>query len=96
MQIEAQPSPDVAEERARAYAALFPDVAGFATGCTVALTIPALNLRMVVSTPDDLPQDLEVIQTYNTVRDMPSSDWPAATTTDAPRSTRARPTKGLA
>ncbi len=31
LQIEAQPSLDIAQERARAYAALFPDVAGFNT-----------------------------------------------------------------
>ena len=31
LQIEAQPSLDIAQERARAYAALFPDVAGFDT-----------------------------------------------------------------
>ena len=40
-----------------------------AGGALVALAIPALNLRMVVSTPDDLPQDLPVIETYNTVRE---------------------------
>lgn len=39
LQIEAQPSPDVAEERARAYAALFPDVAGFATGGWYAIAL---------------------------------------------------------
>ena len=40
-----------------------------AGGALVALAIPALSLRMVVSSADDLPQDLEVIQTYNTVRE---------------------------
>jgi RND superfamily putative drug exporter len=40
-----------------------------AGGALVALAIPALNMKMVVSTPDDLPQDLEVIETYNLVRD---------------------------
>ena len=39
LQIEAQPSPDVAEERARAYAALFPDVAGFVTGGWYAIAL---------------------------------------------------------
>jgi uncharacterized membrane protein YdfJ with MMPL/SSD domain len=40
-----------------------------AGGLLVALAIPALSLKMVVSTPDDLPQDLNVIKTYNIVRD---------------------------
>ena len=36
-----------------------------AGGALVALAMPALNMKIVVSGPDDLPQDLEVIQTYN-------------------------------
>ena len=40
-----------------------------AGGALVALAIPALSLRMVVATPEDLPQDLPVIETYNTVRE---------------------------
>jgi uncharacterized membrane protein YdfJ with MMPL/SSD domain len=40
-----------------------------AGGALVLLAIPALSLKMVVSKPDDLPQDLGVIKTYNVVRD---------------------------
>jgi uncharacterized membrane protein YdfJ with MMPL/SSD domain len=40
-----------------------------AGGLLIFLAIPALSLKMVVSSPDDLPQDLGVIKTYNTVRD---------------------------
>jgi len=40
-----------------------------AGGFLVALSIPALNMKIVQSGPDDLPQDLAVIQTYNDVRD---------------------------
>jgi uncharacterized membrane protein YdfJ with MMPL/SSD domain len=39
-----------------------------AGGALVLLAIPAMNLKMVVSSADDLPQDLGVIKTYNTVR----------------------------
>ena len=31
--------------------------------------MPALNMKMVVSSADDLPQDLAVIKTYNKLRD---------------------------
>ncbi len=40
-----------------------------AGGALVLLAIPALGLKMVVSSTDDLPQDLGVIKTYNVVRD---------------------------
>jgi RND superfamily putative drug exporter len=40
-----------------------------AGGALILLAIPALSLKMVVSTTDDLPQDLGVIKTYNLVRD---------------------------
>ena len=36
-----------------------------AGGALIALAIPALSLKLVVTGPDDLPQDLEVIETYN-------------------------------
>jgi len=39
LQIEAQPSLEVARERARAYAALFPDVSGFATNGWYAIAL---------------------------------------------------------
>jgi uncharacterized membrane protein YdfJ with MMPL/SSD domain len=39
-----------------------------AGGALVVLAIPALNLKMVVSSADDLPQDLGVIKTYNKLR----------------------------
>jgi uncharacterized membrane protein YdfJ with MMPL/SSD domain len=42
---------------------------GLAGGLLVALAIPALSLKMVVSSTDDLPQDLGVIKTYNVVRE---------------------------
>ena len=40
-----------------------------AGGALVLLAIPALSLKMVVSSTDDLPQDLGVVKTYNLVRD---------------------------
>jgi uncharacterized membrane protein YdfJ with MMPL/SSD domain len=40
-----------------------------AGGALVALGIPALNMKIVVTSVDDLPQDLGVIQTYNRLRD---------------------------
>jgi uncharacterized membrane protein YdfJ with MMPL/SSD domain len=40
-----------------------------AGGALVALAIPALNMKIVVTSTDDLPQDLEVIETYNRLRD---------------------------
>ena len=40
-----------------------------AGGALVLLAIPALSMKIVVSSTDDLPQDLPVIQTYNVVRD---------------------------
>jgi uncharacterized membrane protein YdfJ with MMPL/SSD domain len=40
-----------------------------AGGALVALAIPALNMKIVVTSTDDLPQDLEVIQTYNRLRE---------------------------
>jgi uncharacterized membrane protein YdfJ with MMPL/SSD domain len=36
-----------------------------AGGALVALAIPALSMKIVTSGPDDLPQDLALIQTYN-------------------------------
>ncbi len=40
-----------------------------AGGALILLAIPALSLKMVVSSTDDLPQDLGVVKTYNLVRD---------------------------
>jgi RND superfamily putative drug exporter len=40
-----------------------------AGGFLIALSIPALNMNIVQSGPDDLPQDLAIIETYNDVRD---------------------------
>jgi uncharacterized membrane protein YdfJ with MMPL/SSD domain len=40
-----------------------------AGGALVLLAIPAISLKMVVSSTDDLPQDLEVVKTYNRVID---------------------------
>jgi RND superfamily putative drug exporter len=40
-----------------------------AAGALIALAIPALRLNLATSGPDDLPQDLELIRTYNLVRD---------------------------
>jgi uncharacterized membrane protein YdfJ with MMPL/SSD domain len=40
-----------------------------AGGALVALAIPALNMKIVVTSVDDLPQDLSVIQTYNRLKD---------------------------
>ena len=40
-----------------------------AGGALVALAVPALNMKIVVSSVDDLPQDLPVIETYNRLRD---------------------------
>jgi RND superfamily putative drug exporter len=39
-----------------------------AGGLLLALAIPALNLKIVVTSVDDLPQDLPVIQTYNRLK----------------------------
>ena len=40
-----------------------------AGGALVALAVPALRMNIVVSSPDDLPQNLEIIKSYNRVRD---------------------------
>jgi uncharacterized membrane protein YdfJ with MMPL/SSD domain len=40
-----------------------------AGGAMLALAIPALNMKIVVTSVDDLPQDLAVIQTYDRLRD---------------------------
>ncbi len=40
-----------------------------AGGALLALSIPALSMKVTNSGPDDLPQDLDLIQTYNRVRD---------------------------
>ena len=39
-----------------------------AGGLLLALAIPALSMRIVVTSVDDLPQDLPVIQTYNRLK----------------------------
>ncbi len=41
-----------------------------AGGLLVALAIPALNMKTVISGVEDLPQDLAVIQTYNQVKEV--------------------------
>jgi uncharacterized membrane protein YdfJ with MMPL/SSD domain len=40
-----------------------------AGGALVALAIPALGMKIVTSGPDDLPQDLALIKTYNVVKE---------------------------
>jgi RND superfamily putative drug exporter len=40
-----------------------------AGGALILLAVPALSMKMVVSSVDDLPQDLGVIKTYNKLRD---------------------------
>jgi uncharacterized membrane protein YdfJ with MMPL/SSD domain len=40
-----------------------------AGGALVALAIPALSMKIVVTSVDDLPQDLAVIKTYNRLKD---------------------------
>ncbi len=40
-----------------------------AGGLLVALAIPALGMNIVVSSVDDLPQDLDAVKTYNRLRD---------------------------
>jgi len=39
-----------------------------AGGALVALAIPAFGMKIVTSGPDDLPQDLALIKTYNTIK----------------------------
>jgi uncharacterized membrane protein YdfJ with MMPL/SSD domain len=50
-----------------------------AGGLLVALAIPALQLKSVTSGVEDLPQDIPVIQTYNTVKDVFPSEGVTAT-----------------
>jgi RND superfamily putative drug exporter len=38
-------------------------------GLLIALAIPSLRMNLVVSGPEDLPQDLEIIKTYNAVKE---------------------------
>jgi uncharacterized membrane protein YdfJ with MMPL/SSD domain len=40
-----------------------------AGGALLALAVPALGMNIVVSGPDDLPQNLKIIKTYNRLRD---------------------------
>jgi RND superfamily putative drug exporter len=40
-----------------------------AGGALLALAVPALNMKIVQTSTDDLPQDLPVIETYNKVRE---------------------------
>jgi uncharacterized membrane protein YdfJ with MMPL/SSD domain len=50
-----------------------------AGGLLVALSIPALQLKSVTSGVDDLPQDIPVIETYNTVKEVFPSEGVVAT-----------------
>ena len=50
-----------------------------AGGLLVALSIPAVQLKSVTSGVDDLPQDIPVIETYNTVKDVFPSEGVTAT-----------------
>src|SRR4029453_15731129 len=43
--------------------------AGLATAALVVLALPALNIKTAVPGVDALPQNLEVIQTYNRMQD---------------------------
>ena len=50
-----------------------------AGGALIALSIPALNLKTVVTGVDDLPQDLAVIKTYNRIKQVFPSEGVTAT-----------------
>jgi len=50
-----------------------------AGGALIALSIPALNLKTVVTGVDDLPQDLAVIKTYNQIRKVFPTEGVTAT-----------------
>ena len=50
-----------------------------AGGALVALAIPALNLKTVVTGVDDLPQDLAVIKTYNRIKQVFPTEGVTAT-----------------
>jgi uncharacterized membrane protein YdfJ with MMPL/SSD domain len=52
--------------------------AALAVGVLLVLAIPVLNLKMAVPGIDSLPQDLEVIKTYNRIQDeFPGNQIPA-------------------
>jgi RND superfamily putative drug exporter len=56
-----------------------------AGGVLVALAIPALHMKTVISGVDDLPQDLAVIKTYNTVKTaFPSEGVTTTVVVEAP------------
>jgi RND superfamily putative drug exporter len=50
-----------------------------AGGFLVALSIPALNLKTVVTGVDDLPQDLAIIKTYNRIKNVFPTEGVTAT-----------------
>jgi uncharacterized membrane protein YdfJ with MMPL/SSD domain len=56
-----------------------------AGGFLIALAVPALNMKIVQTSPDDLPQDLQLIKTYNQVRDaFPTEGVTADVVVEAP------------
>jgi uncharacterized membrane protein YdfJ with MMPL/SSD domain len=50
-----------------------------ATGALAALAVPALGMHTVVSSPDDLPRDIPIVQTYDRVVDAFPSEGTQAT-----------------
>src|SRR3954453_11716347 len=53
--------------------------AALAGGLLIALAIPALQLRVVTSGVDEMPQDLPIIKTYHTVKNVFPSEGVTAT-----------------
>ena len=87
LQIEAQPSPDVALERARAYAALFPDVAGFTTGGWYAIALGPFTDRLAAETRLAQLKSEGLVPRDSFIafgRDYATPFWPEGLATPAP------------
>ena len=59
--------------------------AGVSAGLLIALALPALGMKTVVPGVDALPQDMNVVQTYNRLQDVfPGEQEPAIVVVEAP------------
>ena len=59
--------------------------AGVSAGLLIALAVPALGMKTVVPGVDALPQDMNVVQTYNRLQDVfPGEQEPAIVVVEAP------------
>ncbi|WP_151720112.1 trypsin-like peptidase domain-containing protein [Gemmobacter serpentinus] len=87
LQIEAQPSMDIARERASAYAAVFPDVSGFATGGWYAIALGPYTDRGAAEARLRQLKDEALVPADSFIafgRDYRAAFWPEGQTSFAP------------